>query len=785
MINSVVKDLQSATFNAIEDPLLLIWASGKIAGANKAFLELFPASLSKVFNPQDLRRFREALQMAGLKKTVVVVDLRGHKRSYLMRATITASQANGEMCLVAHFKDDFKDLIWFFNSLAVPFYIKAPRGYYVVCNQFYADIIHLEIDEILGKKDAGLSFDATAKERISFYESIAKKTRKPHFTYFNQDEARQENETYWVFCSAYQNEAGIGVVSLFFDKLSQNAFSAAQTRALALLQTVIDGLDQEIYIKDEKRHLINCNKSFAKRAGAAKKDIVGKTLYDIKPAIAESIEGLEEQLLDNPNSEAAKSPLYDSEGEPAGMGFYKFFRFAIETGKQGVVGIVADITKENEQKEQLLDARRRLEEERLFLQQIIDSLPAPLYVKDAQGRLLKCNVAFAKTFGKQPSDLTSLYLSEIDLEPELAKQIETFDFHFAENPGSDSIEMEFIYPNGSPMRARGYYSPIWKQTDSKNSYNGLACIIFDTTEEWNLNKQLYESEERWHLALQAASDGIYDYKIDEDIFYYSARFLEILRLPADIPRQGFVFFLDLIHRKDLNYLEELQKLRYGKIASDAISIEHRVLCGDSVYRWMQQKVILMRKNGKPSRIIGVLSDITERKNYEEQIKFQASHDLLTGLPNRSSFHERLKEEMAVSKKKDFKLAVCLLDLDGFKQINDTMGHQSGDELLKIIARRLSASLRSFDFVCRMGGDEFVFILSKIKEKTEAVELMNKVLSLIQDPIILSEGDAQISGSIGIAFYPDDADEERDLVRAADEAMYQAKRKGRQQVAVVN
>jgi diguanylate cyclase (GGDEF)-like protein/PAS domain S-box-containing protein len=174
----------------------------------------------------------------------------------------------------------------------------------------------------------------------------------------------------------------------------------------------------------------------------------------------------------------------------------------------------------------------------------------------------------------------------------------------------------------------------------------------------------------------------------------------------------------------------------------------------------------------------LLSDVTERYKAEEMIRHQAYHDALTGLPNRLLFQDRLEISLARCHRHQHMLALLFLDLDRFKNINDTLGHAVGDRLLQHVAAKLKKSLREEDTVARFGGDEFMILLPKIKNAREAVRVAQKILKLFQDPWPIDENELYITASIGIALYPVDGENAQTLIRNADTAMYRAKGAGR-------
>lgn len=178
--------------------------------------------------------------------------------------------------------------------------------------------------------------------------------------------------------------------------------------------------------------------------------------------------------------------------------------------------------------------------------------------------------------------------------------------------------------------------------------------------------------------------------------------------------------------------------------------------------------------GKITHYIHLFSDITEKKRGEAQLEYLAYHDSLTGLPNRALFNERLAGAIALAQRHNQSIGVLFLDLDGFKQINDTLGHCSGDILLQQVAQRLTQCVRESDVVARLGGDEFVVLLNELSSENSAEGVAQKILRCLRTPFTLASNEIEIGASIGIALFPDHGDDGETLLEKADSAMYLAK-----------
>ncbi|HYU27260.1 MAG TPA: diguanylate cyclase, partial [Thermoanaerobaculia bacterium] len=217
--------------------------------------------------------------------------------------------------------------------------------------------------------------------------------------------------------------------------------------------------------------------------------------------------------------------------------------------------------------------------------------------------------------------------------------------------------------------------------------------------------------------------------------------------------------------------EELATMLRDAAMLNSVEVEMRRRDGSSV--WVLKNLTL-----SGDRIHSTVVDISDRKRAEEQIEFHAYHDVLTNLPNRKLFMDRLSQALTRCRRYGKSLAVMFVDLDHFKSINDTFGHTAGDELLLEMSRRLRACVRDDDTVARLGGDEFTIILSELRHPEDAANVAEKILESIALPLTIADTPIEVSASIGIALYPVDGQDAETLLRNADSAMYRAKEAGR-------
>jgi diguanylate cyclase (GGDEF)-like protein len=182
--------------------------------------------------------------------------------------------------------------------------------------------------------------------------------------------------------------------------------------------------------------------------------------------------------------------------------------------------------------------------------------------------------------------------------------------------------------------------------------------------------------------------------------------------------------------------------------------------------------------GETRHFVCLVRDIAERKQAEAKLTQLALYDQLTGLPNRTMFYERLTALLPQARRTKSEMALLFIDLDGFKVVNDTLGHSIGDQLLQEVGKRLRACIRESDTAARMGGDEFTVILNNLQDSEQTTNIAEKIINAINQPMHLNGKICKVGASIGIAIYPNHAENAHDLVRAADSAMYHAKASGK-------
>jgi diguanylate cyclase (GGDEF)-like protein/PAS domain S-box-containing protein len=307
----------------------------------------------------------------------------------------------------------------------------------------------------------------------------------------------------------------------------------------------------------------------------------------------------------------------------------------------------------------------------------------------------------------------------------------------------------------------------------------LSATIFAIWDFWRLTRALRESEERWKFALEGAGDGVWDWNVQQDTVVFSSRYKEMAGYTDEDIAADEKAWRGRIHPDDRARVDQ-DIHAYLNGQTQSYYNEHRILCRDGSVKWVLARgmIVSHTPDGKALRMIGTHADITGRKNMEERMRHMAHYDQLTELPNRALITDRLQQAVAKARRDMMRMAVMFLDLDHFKPVNDNLGHDIGDQLLKQVAARLQTCIRASDTVARIGGDEFIVLLPCIEKEQDAAVVAKKMLQMLNKPFNVSEHTIDISGSIGIAVYPEHGEDEKLLLINADIAMYHAKKAGR-------
>lgn len=311
----------------------------------------------------------------------------------------------------------------------------------------------------------------------------------------------------------------------------------------------------------------------------------------------------------------------------------------------------------------------------------------------------------------------------------------------------------------------------------KGSLYRLICIARDITVRKQMETLLFEREQAFRHLVQNSPDVIIRYDTQCRRIFTNASHAKVVNRPVSLGKTPTEDWgLPTESEEAVRFQKKLQKI-LDTHQPEEWELGWKQADGNAVC-YMVRGVPEFDRQGNLVSVLTSARDISERVRLEEDMRRHASYDALTGLPNRRMFNDRLLEEMARTTRNGTQLALLFIDLDRFKEVNDTLGHEAGDLLLKEAAQRIQGCIRESDKVARLGGDEFVAILTDLPDLSSVGRAAQQIIDSITAPFVLQEKSAYVSASIGIAGFPMDANSADSLIASADHAMYAAKEKGR-------
>ena len=426
------------------------------------------------------------------------------------------------------------------------------------------------------------------------------------------------------------------------------------------------------------------------------------------------------------------------------------------------------------------EAKVRYEEN--FSLAAIESLPGAFFMFGGDGKLVRWNERFATNTGYTKTTLQYMHALDFISEPARGLVSDAIRRVF-ENGEEIAIEADMVRNGGAVFLSIFHARAL--DIDGQRYCIGVGR---DTTVRKRAAREVSLAKERLDLALVGSGLAIWDWDLAANKVVFSENWRALLNArPVD--HNDIVY-----HGEEVvvwNHPEDRERFQKALIAAakgthDDFQCEYRAPGETDEWVWLQSKGKVTERDasGRALRMTGTTANITKRKRAEERVEFLATRDPLTGLPNRMLVNDRLEQGVANAARNSGGLAFMFIDLDRFKTINDSLGHDVGDELLKCVATRLAACVRASDTVARLGGDEFAVILENLPGSGNnavhegAQQVAEKMIAALAAPIMINTHQLTTSCSIGIGIYPTDGPDPKTLMKHADVAMYDAKAKGR-------
>ena len=698
-----------------------------------------------------------------------------------------------------------------------PVWMKDAEGRFVVCNQGVARLFNKPVEEIVGKDD----YDFFPPEQAEFYR--------------NKDRAALEagqvlvNEEWWTFGdngekalmethkTPVRSPEGklLGVLGVAHDITERKRVEESLWRSEQLMRTVIDATPDWIFVKDRHHRYQLVNKSYADALGIAHQDFIGKDGLElgfpeeqVKGNPAKGISGFwaDDQLVlehnqaqiypDHPITvegetrifHTVKVPLSDDGGAPWGVLAVahdvterKQAETLLQERYEHIVEL-HDQLQENactleEQAVELEASKEQLMQTEAWYRGILQSAPDGMVVVDAHGLIRLVNARLCRMFGYEDRELVGQTI-ELLVPREARTAHQSLRSGFID---SGSLGRPMAGGSGGLRACRKDGSAFFVDVSlarlpEMDSAMGTVCAaIRDVTERKRMEQALAEREQEFRTLVENSVDTVARYGPDLRRLYVNPAFAKLVeggadallgRTPGECPGGA-------------NAVTYESKL--AEVFAEGRGTGFELKWPDGTGREMCSLINLTPEFDAQGQVVSVLAvgrDITELNAYRHRIHQMAFYDPLTSLPNRALFSDRLRQMITDAAWHGQQAGVMMMDMDRFKEVNDTLGHAAGDELLRETAARLGTCVRAYDTVARLGGDEFAILLPEVRSGDDLGRIASKVLAVFQQPFMLGGKEVFVSCSIGIALYPGDSTEADDLLKYADSAMYFAKRSGR-------
>jgi diguanylate cyclase (GGDEF)-like protein/PAS domain S-box-containing protein len=553
----------------------------------------------------------------------------------------------------------------------------------------------------------------------------------------------------------------------------------------AQLHTLLQTIPDLIWLKDANGIYISCNSAFERLYGTKEADIIGKTDYDfVDKQQADSFrENDRKAMMAN---QAVSNEEWLTFTDDGYRGLFETIKVPVKNANGqviGVLGISRDITQ-----------RKATELKLRMLSTAIEQSPTSVAITDTGPKIEYINSAFTKeagytleeVFGKNPRVLQSGITDT-----------KVYDDMWSNLTKGESWQGEFVNKrkNGEIYYEEAYISPI-QDDDGKVSH--YVAVKLDVTSRKAAERALRESNKKMDSLLQSLAEGAYGVDTHGNCTFVNNSFLRILGYESEDEIVG-KHIHELIHHShaDGTYYPASACRIYAAYKNNVA--DH---CADEVFWHKSGYAIQVEYWSQPIVVDGVIIgaiatffDITERKKMEQQIRHLALHDTLTNLPNRRLLTERINQAQLTSKRNLQYCALMFMDLDNFKPLNDTHGHEAGDKLLIEVSNRLQKCVREMDTVARIGGDEFVVMLTELDaeeslSKQQAKTISEKIRLDLAEPYLINvtndEGftvtvEHYCTASIGVVLFRGTAPSKEEIIKLADDAMYQAKNAGRNKI----
>ena len=645
-------------------------------------------------------------------------------------------------------------------------YLDTQRRY-VFVNRAFCEGRGVARDAVIGRTAAEVLGAKTADE----LEPMARRVLAGETATYERELVLPSGERRWILGRSVPDLGPDGAVRGMYvvgNDVQDLKMAQAELRAREEeLRFFAENIPEAIVYIDLERGCTFVNNIFLASRGFTREYTLGKYPKDVYPA--ELVQSLQPYL---DRTIAGESVHYERRLRVPGTNDERWVRVKLSPRKDEagrVLGYYVVSTDIHE----LKAAQASIEEKERELRQVIDSIPTPMVYVDAQRRYRYVNDAFLAYAGRPLGEVIGASVLEV-LGPARAEALDPI-LRRVEAGEHVSVERLVAFADG---RSRWMNVDFTPRHDSRGHYLGYYAATSDIHDQKLVEEELRRANSILSAHFDNTPLAVIEWDPDLKVVRWSGNAEAIFGFGPDEVLGRAMDSIRLVYEEDSEAVGTMVR-RLMEGPEPSATILNRNYRKDGSVIWVEWHNSALRDaEGRLVSILSLAQDVSSRIQAEERLQFMATHDGLTGLPNRLLLPDRLSAALSRAQRHGHGVAVLFLDLDHFKDVNDTLGHRVGDELLKDLARRIRGSLRQSDLLVRLSGDEFVVVLEDLEGDSGPDRVAQKILDDVMRPFPIDGHEVLVSASLGYAVYPEDGDDPETLLKNADAAMYHAKELGR-------